>query len=227
MSGSVVQLHPEAGVRKCVARKTPGEERALIEKTRSLLEKGAAPETWIFSVRKLTSLVENGADAEVRECAICALMNIAGERPEYMTRRSMAAIMRAIGEGNERLSRIADMAAMVLVQDFREESFPVLLRELDAAGEEASERMVSTVKSIYSLSSEVEKGELGEMVEKHARRKGKKRGKERAKKRAEPPKKLAETGNVISLEFRGKKGPGKIAIKLPVGVQKGRKASGF
>lgn len=116
----------------------------------------------------LSSLVERGCEAEVRECAIWGLMNTLLGNPRCINDGSIRVIVRAIGDSDDSVSTTAESAAMVLAKDFVERAVPILLEEISDSGEkEAANKMRSTVSTIFQLSSTKEKAKLEAIIRRY------------------------------------------------------------
>jgi hypothetical protein len=163
MCGSVVQLQP-----KGIIRKSPQEEIARVEILAKLAGEGVASRRFTIAVSGLSSLVERGCNAEVRECAIWGLMNTLLGNPRCINDGSIRVIVRAIGDSEESVSTTAESAAMVLARDFLDRAVPILLEEISDSGrEEASKKMRSTVSTIFQLASSKEKAKLEAIIRRY------------------------------------------------------------
>lgn len=144
---------------KTTVRKSVSEELSRVEILTKLAEEGVASRRFTVAVSGLSSLVERGCEAKVREYAIWGLMNTLLGNPKCINDGSIRVIVRAIGDCDESVSGTAESAALVLAKDF-ERTFPILLEETGDSEGEASEKMRSTVSTILQLSSSKEKAKL-------------------------------------------------------------------
>ena len=109
--------------------------------------------------------IESAPAPKAREAAVFELMNSLLEN-EDADEKAVGAIVRAIGDRNKSVSTTADFGTMVLAKDYPEKALPVLLDECAKARGKASERMLSTLRSLHALSSGCERKRLQEMAEK-------------------------------------------------------------
>lgn len=108
--------------------------------------------------------IERAPAPAAREAAVFELMNSLLEREDEINEKTVGAIARAIGDRNKSVSTTADLGALMLAKDFPEKTLPVLLKEYAKAKGKASEKMLSTIQSLYTLSSLGERTRLQEMA---------------------------------------------------------------
>ncbi|MBD3390109.1 hypothetical protein GF415_04140 [Candidatus Micrarchaeota archaeon] len=113
--------------------------------------------------------IRNGLSPQVRESALFGLMDILLTDSSQIKNDRVGTLTWALNDREERVSVTSDLALTMLVKDYPDKVFPILIQNEKSAGPKLSRKISETIRSIYSLSSFRDRVKLRDLERKHGR----------------------------------------------------------
>ncbi|MFP3950491.1 MAG: hypothetical protein ACLFUZ_05400 [Candidatus Micrarchaeia archaeon] len=125
--------------------------------------------------------VRNGLSPQIRESALFGLMDVLLADSSQISEERVNALTWALTDKEERVSVTSDLALTILVKDYPDKVFPVLLKNEKSSGPKLSRKISETIRSIYALSSFKDRVKLQDLARKHGKELSKKTSRDRQK----------------------------------------------